>query len=81
MRHSSWSFGVVALAIVGLVAVGGTTVGSDSSLDAVATWLLALGASLYVIAGMAARHAAVRRIAAPARTADHAARVAGRRVF
>ncbi len=81
MRHPTWSIGIVALAMVALIAVGGTTVGSDGSLDGVATGLLALGASLYVIAGMAARHPAVRRVAAPARTADHAVRVAGRRVF
>ena len=81
MRHPSWSPGVLALAIVGLIAVGGTTVGRDGSLDAVAIGLLALGASLYVIAGMAARHAGARRIAAPARSGDQAARVAGRRVF
>ena len=81
MRHASWSPGVLALAIVGLIAVGGTTVGNAGSLDRVAIGLLALGASLYVIAGMAARHAGARRIAAPARIGDQAARVAGRRVF
>jgi hypothetical protein len=81
MRHSSWSIGVVALAIVGLIAVGGTTVGSDGSLDAVATGILALGAALYVIVEMAARHGVMRRITAPVRNADQAARVAGRRVF
>lgn len=79
--RSSWSIGIVALAIVGLAAVGGTAVGGDRSLDAAAATLLALGASLYVIAGVAARHAHMHRVAAPARSEDHAARVAGHRVF
>lgn len=80
MQHTAWSIGVLALAIMCLIAAGGTTVVSEGSLDAAATGLVAVAASLYVIAGTAARHAA-RRIPAPARTGDHATRVAGRRVF
>lgn len=81
MRHSPWPLGIGALAVSGLVAVGGTTVGGDIGLDTAASGVLALVASLYVIAGLAIRQRVWRRLAAPVRTGTQASRVAGRRVF
>lgn len=81
MRQSSWSLGIVVLAIVGLVAVGGTTVGGDSSLDIAASGLLALVALLYLAVRVASRQGLGRRLGAPARIGTQPTRVAGRRVF
>lgn len=81
MRQSSWSLGIAALALVGLVAVGGTTVGGADRLDFAASGILALLASLYVFAGLASRQRAWRRMLAPVRSDTQPSRVAGRRVF
>lgn len=81
MRQSSWSLGIGALALVGLIAVGGTTVGGFDGLDAAVSGVVALIASAYLIAGMGIRRQAGRRVAAPVRSATQASRVAGRRVF
>lgn len=81
MRQSPWSITVAALALGGLIAVGGTTVGGDSGLDAAASGILALTASLYVLAALAIRQRVWRRLAVPARTGAHVRRLAGRRVF
>lgn len=81
MRQPSWSLGIGALALGGLVAVGGTTVGGDRGLDAAASGVLTVVASLYVIAGMAIRQRVWRRLAVPLRSGTQPSRVAGRRVF
>jgi len=81
MRQSPWSIPVAALALSGLIAVGGTTIGGDIGLDAAASGVLALTASLYVLAALAIRQRVWRRLAVPARTGTYASRVAGRRVF
>ncbi|MGZ8481640.1 MAG: hypothetical protein ACXWWL_04060 [Candidatus Limnocylindria bacterium] len=81
MRQSPWSIPVAALALGGLIAIGGTTVGGDVGLDAAASGVLALTASLYVLAALAIRQRVWRRLAAPARTSTQASRVGSRRVF
>lgn len=79
MRQSSWSLGIVALALLGLAAVGGTTVGGASGLDFAASGILALIASVSVLAAMTRQRA--WRALAPVRTETQPSRVAGRRVF
>ena len=81
MRQSPWSIPVAALALGGLIAVGGTTIGGDVGVDAAASGVLALTASLYVLAALAIRQRVWDRLAVPARTSRHISRVAGRRVF
>lgn len=79
MRQSSWSLGIAALALIGLVAVGGTTVGGASGVDFAASGVLALIASVYVLAAMTRQRA--WRLLAPVRTETQPSRVAGRWVF
>lgn len=81
MRKSPWSIVIAALALGGLVAVGGTTVGGDIGLDAAASGVLALTASLYGLAALAIRRRVWHRLAVRARTGTHASRIAGHRVF
>lgn len=81
MRQSPWSIVIAALALGGLVVVGGTTVGGDIGLDAAASGVLAVTAALYVVAALAIRERVWRRLAVRARTGPQAARIAGRRVF
>ena len=81
MRQSPWSIPVTALAFGGLIAIGGTTVGGDIGVDAAATGVLALTASLYTLAAVAIRQRVWSRLTVPARTSTQASRVASRRVF
>ena len=81
MRQSSWSIPVAALALGGLTAIGGTTVGGDIGVDAAASGVLALTASLYVMAALAIRQRVWRRLAVGARPGPQVSRVASRRVF
>jgi hypothetical protein len=81
MRGSPWSIVIAALALGGLVVVGGTTVGGDIGLDAAATGVLAVTAALYVLAALAIRERVWRRLAVRARTNPQTSRIAGRRVF
>lgn len=81
MRQSSWSLGIVALVLLGLVAVGGTTVGGASGVHFAASGILALLASLYVLAGMASGQRSGHRMPAQVRSDTQPSRVAGRRVF
>ena len=80
MRQSPWSIPVAALAFGGLIAIGGTTVGGDVGLDATASGVLALTASLYVMAALAIRQRVWRRLVV-ARPGAQASRVGSRRVF
>jgi hypothetical protein len=81
MRQSPWSIAVAALAFGSLIAIGGTTVGGDIGLDAAASALLALTASLYVLTVLAVRQRVWRRLAVPVRTSEHVRRIGSRRVF
>lgn len=81
MRQSPWSIVIAALALSGLVVVGGTAIGGDIGLDAAASAVLALTAALYVLAALAIRQRVWRRLAVRARTDAQASRIAGRRVF
>ena len=81
MRQSPWSIVIAALALGGLVVVGGTTVGGDIGLEAAATGVLAVTAALYVLAALAIRQRVWRRLAVRARSDARASRIAGRRVF
>ena len=81
MRQSPWSIVIAALALGGLVVVGGTAVGGDIGLDAAATGVLAVTAALYVLAALAIRQRVWRRLAVRTRTDAQATRIAGRRVF
>lgn len=81
MRKSPWSIVIAALALGGLVAVGGTAIGGDIGLDAAASGVLTLTAALYAVAALAIRQRVWRRLAVRARTGTHASRIAGRRVF
>ncbi|MEP7081520.1 MAG: hypothetical protein ABI841_00940 [Chloroflexota bacterium] len=81
MRQSPWSIAIAALAFGGLIAVGGTTVSGDVGVDAAASGVLVLTASLYVLAVLAIRQRVWRRLAVPVRTGTQASRVASRRVF
>lgn len=80
MSQSRWSISVGALAVGGLVAVGGNTVGR-LGLDAAAPALLALGGALAL--GFAiVRQAVWRRIPVPIPpSAPQPGRIGGPRVF
>jgi hypothetical protein len=81
MRQSPWSIAVAALAFGALIAIGGTTVGGDTGLDAAASAVLALTASLYVLSVLAIRQRVWSRVSVPARISEHVSRVGSRRVF
>ena len=81
MRQSPWTITVAALGLSALIAVGGTTIGGDSGLDATASSVMALTAMLYVLAALAIRRRVWQRLEVSARVDAHASRVAGRRVF
>lgn len=80
MRHAPWTFGIGAVAISGLMAVGGTTVG-HIGLDAAAPLVLALIGAV-ALAFAIVRQAVWRRVPAPVSTsAPQPRRIGGPRVF
>ncbi len=80
MRRSLWSLAVVLLAFGALGMVGTTTIGGQSApIGVYGTFLTLCG--LYLLAGLAIRERAARRLRPPAAPPTPVDRLAGRRVF
>jgi hypothetical protein len=79
--RSLWSVAVAVLAFGGLAIVGGTAIGGDvGPITAAYGFLMALCA-LYMLAGLAIRDRAWRRLSRPMPTTNRTDRLAGRRIF
>ena len=82
MRHNLWSTAVVGLALGSVGMVGGTVVGGELGPMVVGYGLLVALSALYLVAGLAIRERAWRRLSGRAvPSASRIDRLAGRRVF
>lgn len=81
MRHALWSFGAFGLGLGGLAIVGGTVVGGDLGPLAVGYGVLTGLCALYLVAGLAIRERAWRRLGRSVASTPRVDRLAGRRVF
>ena len=81
MRHRLWSVAVAGLALGGLAMVGGTAVGGEVGPLTAGYGLLVVLAALYLVAGLAIRERAWRRLSTPTLGRPVADRLAARRIF
>jgi hypothetical protein len=81
MRQSLWSIGVGGLALGTLALLGGTAIGGEIGPLAAGYGILVLVAALYLVAGLAIRERAWRRVTGPLNDRARADRLAGPRVF
>ena len=80
MRRSVWSLAVVVLAFGALAMVGSTAIGAQPAPIGVYGTLLTL-CGLYLLAGLAIRERAQKRLRGPEAPTTPVDRLAGRRVF
>jgi hypothetical protein len=80
LRQSMWSVAIAGLAFGSLGMVGGTVVGGQVGPMVIGYGLLVALSALYLVAALAIRERAWRRLAEPV-NGPHADRLAGRRVF
>ena len=81
MGHTLWSFAIAGLGIGSLAMLGGTAIGGEIGPLAVGYGLLVALAALYLVAGLAIRERAWRRLSTASLGRPKADRLAGRRVF
>ncbi len=81
MRNRMWSLAVVGLAMGSLSMVGGTAIGGEIGPMVVGYGLLVSLTGLYLVAGLAIRERAWKRLARPLPSSAQPDRLAGRRVF
>lgn len=81
MRRPLWSLAIAGLALGSLGMVGGAAIGGELGPLAVGYSLLIALTALYLVAGLAIRERAWRRLARPMPATPSADRLAGRRVF
>ncbi len=81
MRHTLWSIGIGGLALGSLAMVGGTAIGGALGPLAAGYGLLVAFSALYLVAGLLIRDRTWDRVSRRLRAAEHADRLAGRRVF
>ncbi len=81
MRHHLWSFAMIGLALGSLGMVGGTAIGGDLGPMVVGYGLLVALTALYLVAGLAIRERASRRLSTSVEQSTRIDRLAGRRVF
>jgi membrane glycosyltransferase len=79
LRQSMWSLAIAGLVLGSLGMVGGTAVGGQIGPMVIGYGLLIALSALYLVAGLAIRERAWRRLARPDEL--HPDRLAGRRVF
>ena len=80
MRQSMWSMAIAGLALGSLGMVGGTAVGGQIGPMIIGYGLLVALSALYLVAGLAIRERAGRRLARQEKSLSPD-RLAGRRVF
>jgi 4-hydroxybenzoate polyprenyltransferase len=80
LRQSMWAVAVAGLVLGSLAMVGGTAVGGQIGPMIIGYGLLVALSALYLVAGLAIRERAWRRLAQPM-TGANPDRLAGRRVF
>jgi len=81
MRHRLWSVAVAGLALGNVTMLGGTAIGGEIGPVAAGYGLLVALGALYLVAGLAIRERAWRRLSKPALQRPVVGRLAGRRVF
>jgi VIT1/CCC1 family predicted Fe2+/Mn2+ transporter len=81
MRQHLWSFAIVGLALGSLGMVGGTAIGGDLGPMVVGYGLLVALSALYLVAGLAIRERASRRLSTSVEQSARVDRLAGRRIF
>ena len=81
MRHKLWSVAVAGLALGNLAMLGGTAIGGEIGPVAAGYGLLIALGALYLVAGLAIRERAWRRLSKPTLQSPVADRLAGRRIF
>lgn len=81
MRHTLWSIGISGLMFGGLAMVGGTAIGGALGPLAAGYGLLIAFSALYLLIGLLVRDRTWERVSRRLRTAEHADRLAARRVF
>ena len=80
MRQTLWSMAIAGLALGSLGMVGGTAIGGELGPLAVGYGRLVALSALYLVAGLAIRERAWKRLMRPV-PSTHSDRLAGRRVF
>ncbi len=80
-NRSLWSVALAVLAFGGLGIIGGTAIGGELGPVTAAYGILLSLAALYMIAGLAIRDRAWKRLGRPLVPVQRTDRLAGRRVF
>ena len=81
MRHRLFSFGLAGLALGSLAMIGSTAIGSELGPLLAGYGLLVALSALYLVAGLAIRDRAGRKLATSGLERPKTDRLAGRRVF
>ena len=81
MRHRLLSFGLAGLAVGSLAMIGSTAIGSELGPLLAGYGLLVALSALYLVAGLAIRDRAGRKLATSGLKRPKTDRLAGRRVF
>ena len=81
MRHRLFSFGLAGLALGSLAMIGSTAIGSELGPLLAGYGLLVALSALYLVAGLAIRERAGRKLATSDLERPKTDRLAGRRVF
>ena len=81
MRHRLWSVAVAGLALGNVAMLGGTAIGGQIGPVAAGYGLLVALGALYLVAGLAIRERAWRRLSKPTLPRPVVDRMAGRRIF
>lgn len=81
MRHKLFSFGLAGLALGSLAMIGSTAIGSELGPLLAGYGLLVALSALYLVAGLAIRDRAGRKLATSGMERPKTDRLAGRRVF